>query len=57
LGSKQGPVTDRRFARDVIRFAIEELTQRMQRGIAMEVCDERFEFDQISVSAAASNIL
>ena len=47
--SKQGPVTYRRFDRsaDAIRFAIEELTERMQRGIAMEVGDERFEFDQI----------
>ena len=48
-GSKQGPVTYRRFARsaDAIRFAIEELTRKMQRGIAMEVGDERFEFAQI----------
>ena len=48
-GSKPKPVTYRRFDRsaDAIRFAIEELTERMQRGIAMEVGDERFEFDQI----------
>ena len=48
-GAKNKPVTYRRFDRsaDAIRFAIEELTQRMQRGIAMEVGDERFEFDQI----------
>ena len=48
-GSKQRPVTYRRFARsaDAIRFAIEELTQRTQRGIAMEVGDDRFEFEDI----------
>ena len=48
-GSKPKPVTYRRFARsaEAIQFAIEELTQRMQRGIAMEVGDERFEFAQI----------
>jgi hypothetical protein len=48
-GSKQSPVTYRRFARsaDAIRFAIEEATQPMQRGIAMEVGDERFELAQI----------
>ena len=46
---KNKPVTYRRFDRsaDAIRFAIEELTERMQRGIAMEVGDERLEFDQI----------
>lgn len=43
------PVTYRRFDRsaEAIRFAIEELTERMQRGIAMEVGDERFELEQI----------
>jgi hypothetical protein len=49
-GAKNGkPFTYRRFDRsaDAIRFAIEELTVRMQRGIAMEVGDERFEFSQI----------
>ena len=48
-GSKQGPVTYRRFSRsaEAIRFAIEELTQRTQRGIAMEVGDDRFEFEDI----------
>ena len=47
--TKARPVTYRRFDRsaEAIRFAIEELTERMQRGIAMEVGDERFEFDQI----------
>ena len=47
--TKNKPVTYRRFDRnaDAIRFAIEDLKQRMQRGIAMEVGDERFEFDQI----------
>ena len=48
-GSKQGPVTYRRFARsaEAIRFAMEELALRLQRGIAMEVGDERFELAQI----------
>ena len=46
---KTRPVTYRRFDRsaEAIRFAIEELNERMQRGIAMEVGDERFEFAQI----------
>jgi hypothetical protein len=48
-GSKPKPVTYRRFARsaEAIRFAIEELTHKMQRGVAMEVGDERFELAQI----------
>jgi hypothetical protein len=47
--SKQGPVAYRRFDRsaDAIRFAIEELTHKMQQGVAMEVGDERFELAQI----------
>jgi hypothetical protein len=47
--TKNKPVTYRRFDRsaDAIRFAIEELAERMQRGIAMEVGDERFEFEEI----------
>ena len=48
-GSKQRPVTYRRFAcsAEAIRFAMEELALRLQRGIAMEVGDERFELAQI----------
>ena len=48
-GAKNNPVTYRRFDRsaDAIRFAIEELNDRMQRGIAMEVGDDRFEIAQI----------
>ena len=47
--AKNKPVTYRRFDRsaEAIQFAIEGLNDRMQRGIAMEVGDERFEFAQI----------
>ena len=47
--AKPKPVTYRRFDRsaEAIRFAIEELTTQLQRGMAMEVGDERFEFERI----------
>jgi hypothetical protein len=45
-GFKPKPVTYRRFdsSAGAIRFAIEELRLSKQRGVAMEVGDERFEF-------------
>jgi hypothetical protein len=47
-GSK-APVTFRRFASsaEAIRFAVEELPRSAQRGIAMEVGDDRFQFINI----------
>lgn len=43
------PVTYRRFERsaEAIRFAVEVLAPKVQRGAAMEVGEQRFEFDQI----------
>jgi hypothetical protein len=48
-GTRPGPVAYRRFqhSADAIRFTIEELSDQMQRGTAMEVDDERFGFAQI----------
>ena len=48
-GTRAGPVAYRRFQRsaDAIRFTIEELSDQMQRGTAMEVDDERFGLAQI----------
>jgi hypothetical protein len=48
-GSRTGPVGYRRFERsaDAIRFTIEELSDQMQRGTAMEVDGERFNLAQI----------
>ena len=48
-GAKNRPVTYRRFDRsaEAIRFAIEELPEPMQRGVAMEIGDDRFEFADI----------
>jgi hypothetical protein len=48
-GSRPIAVKYRRFDRsaDAIRFAVEELEPLMQRGTAMEVGEERFEFAQI----------
>ena len=42
-------MTYRRFDRsaEAIRFAIEELPEPMQRGVAMEIGDDRFEFADI----------
>ena len=42
-------MTYRRFARsaEAIRFAIEEVPEPMQRGIAMEIGDDRFEFADV----------
>jgi hypothetical protein len=48
-GARTGPVAYRRFERsaEAIRFTIEELSEQMQRGTAMEVDDERFDLAQI----------
>ena len=48
-GAKSKPMTYRRFDRsaEAIRFAIEELPQPLQRGTAMEVGADRFEFADI----------
>ena len=48
-GARTGPVGYRRFERsaDAIRFMIEELSDQMQRGTAMEVDGQRFDFAQI----------
>ena len=47
---RQGqPVNYRRFERsaEAIRFTVEVLSAEKQRGVAMEVGDQRFEFAQI----------
>jgi hypothetical protein len=48
-GSRTGSVGYRRFASsaEAIRFTIEELSENMQRGTAMEVDDERFDLYEI----------
>ena len=48
-GARTGPLGYRRFERsaEAIRFTIEELSDQMQRGTAMEVDGERFDLAQI----------
>jgi hypothetical protein len=48
-GARKRPVTYRRFAKsaEAIRYAIEQLSEQMQRGTVMEIGDERFEFAKI----------
>ena len=48
-GTRAGPVAYRRFqhSAEAIRFTIEELSDQMQRGTAMEVDGLRFDFAQI----------
>lgn len=47
--ARKGPMSYRRFqsSAEAIRFAVEELPQNLQRGTAMEVGDDRFEFAAI----------
>ena len=50
-GGRKRPVSYRRFASsaEAIRFAVEQLPQIMQRGTAMEMGEDRYEFADIQV--------